>query len=263
MSGSSQSGLDASSRSAATRADLEATRARMGDTLEELGSRLNPERIKRQAKDKFREETIGRVETMAQTTLNKATGAGEKVTDVVRGNPIPAAIIAAGVSWLVFSARRGESTAPSPTNRIENPPEASYRDVSGDAPLRQTFEKPGITDTIGEKAGEAVEKAGEAVDATRQAGRQASDKVTTIFEQNPIALAFVAAALGLAAGFAIPSTQKEAELVGEKRDELVDTARDLVNEKKAQVQQVAERVVTEAKSAATQGAREAGLTGSA
>ncbi|HXG70866.1 MAG TPA: DUF3618 domain-containing protein [Gemmatimonadaceae bacterium] len=263
MSGSSQSGKDASSSSAATRAELEATRARMADTLEELGARLNPDRIKQQAKDKFFQETIGRVETMAQTTLHSATGAGQKVTDVVRGNPIPAALIAAGVSWLVFSTGRRESTALSPTNRIDSSPEASYADAPGRAARGQAFEKPGIKDSLGDKAGEAVERAGEAVNATREAGRQASDKVTTIFEQHPMALAFVAAALGVAAGFAIPSTQVEAEFVGEKRDELVDAARELVNEKKAQVQQVAERVVTEAKSVATQAARESGLTGSA
>ena len=52
MSADSYSGSDGSSATATTRADIEATRARMGDTIEELGVRLNPSRLKQQAKDK-------------------------------------------------------------------------------------------------------------------------------------------------------------------------------------------------------------------
>src|SRR5438128_266007 len=110
MSTGAQSGQDGSSRSAAARADIDATRARMGDTLEELGARLNPERLKQQAKDKVRDATIGRVQTMANTTVDKATSAGRKVTDAVRENPIPAGLIAAGISWFVFNARRSGSS---------------------------------------------------------------------------------------------------------------------------------------------------------
>src|SRR5256885_8569554 len=101
-----------SSSSAAIRADIEATRARMGDTLEELGARLNPDRLKQQAKDKVRDAAIGRVQTMARTTADKAATAGRTVTDVVRDNPIPAALIAVGIGWLAFNSRRsGSSTS--------------------------------------------------------------------------------------------------------------------------------------------------------
>src|SRR5437763_3546439 len=106
-----QSRADGASPSTA-RGDIDATRERLGDTLEELGTRLNPQRLKQQAKDKVREATIGRVQTMAQTTMDKATGAGRKVTDIVRENPIPAAMIAAGISWLVWNSRRGASSEP-------------------------------------------------------------------------------------------------------------------------------------------------------
>src|SRR4051812_6385247 len=99
---------DGSFRSETARADIEATRQRMGETLEELGARLNPNRLKQQAKDKVRDATIGRGQTMAQTTIEKATSAGRTVTDVVRENPIPAAMIAAAISWLFWNSRRGQ-----------------------------------------------------------------------------------------------------------------------------------------------------------
>src|SRR3982750_2996297 len=105
MSADADTRGDGSFRSERARADIQATRARMPDTLEELGARLNPGRPKQQAKDKVRDATVGRVQTMAQTTIDKTAGAGRTVTDVVRDNPIPAAMIAAGISWLVWSPR--------------------------------------------------------------------------------------------------------------------------------------------------------------
>src|SRR3954465_5426969 len=110
MSAGADTRGDGSFQSERARADIEATRARMADTLEELGARLNPSRLKQQAKDKVRDATIGRVQTMAQTTIEKATGAGRTGTGGGRENPIPAAMIAAGISWLVWNTRRGQSS---------------------------------------------------------------------------------------------------------------------------------------------------------
>jgi len=279
MSAGADTRGDGSFQSERARADIEATRARMADTLEELGARLNPGRLKQQAKDKVRDATIGRVQTMAQTTIDKATGAGRTVTDVVRDNPIPAAMIAAGISWLVWSSRRSASTttrsesegmtASSNRQIVRDYSDSPYADVSAEGRAGASM---GTTDKVREKAGDAVDSVQEAAQRAKEttrsavtnvadAARQNSDRVADAFQANPLPLGLIATALGLAAGFAIPSTQKEAELVGEKRDELVDKARDLVTEKKDQARRVAQRVVTEAKSAATQAAREEGLTG--
>lgn len=257
MSGDSYSGSDGSSPTAATRADIEATRARMGDTLEELGVRLNPSRLKQQAKDKVRDATIGRVQTMANTTVEKATSAGQRVTSVIRENPIPAALVAAGISWLVVNSRRGSSSSDSSSD--SRPP--SYGSI----------EEQGINDNLRDKAGAAVEGAQDAAYEVKdkatsvasniaQTTREKTDKVARTIEDNPLPLGIIAAAIGLAAGFAVPSTRKESELVGEKRDELIDKARDVVQEKKAQARNVAKRVVNEVKTTATEAARDEGLT---
>lgn len=261
----------ASSRSAAARADIEATRARMGDALEELGARLNPERLKQQAKDKIRDATIGRVQTMAQTTVDKAATTGRRVTDAVRENPIPAAMIAAGISWLAFSARRGGSSSATPPSRYQIE-QSSYGRNDGDqgSSFGETRDS-GIAETVRDKASGAVDRtqeigqrakegAASVANTVTESARAQSDKLSSTFQENPLPLGLVGIALGLAAGFAIPSTQKEGELVGEKRDELVDKGRRMLRQKKEQAQTVANRVVTEAKSAATQAAREEGLT---
>ncbi|MFL5593113.1 MAG: DUF3618 domain-containing protein [Gemmatimonadaceae bacterium] len=278
-----------SARTAATRAEIAATRERMGDTLEELSARLSPGRLKQQAKDTVRDATIGRVQTMAQGTVDKATSAGRKVADVVRENPIPAALIAAGISWLAWSARRGGSSASSTSyyEKYENE-ESSYKNEDSSASYQNRQASSSIQGADGDAgfdvtesggpAGKVRDKASEAVETTQEAAQRAkaaaadlkenvartaraqSDKIAGTFEQNPLPIGVVAAALGLAAGFVLPSTRKEAELVGEKRDELVDKAREAIREKKEKAQNVAKRVVSEAKSVATQAAREEGLT---
>jgi hypothetical protein len=56
----------------------------------------------------------------------------------------------------------------------------------------------------------------------RAAGRSAGE----IFEERPLAAGAAAMALGLLAGLALPATRREDELLGERRDELLESARE-------------------------------------
>ncbi|MFL5522619.1 MAG: hypothetical protein ACJ8AF_00780, partial [Gemmatimonadaceae bacterium] len=248
-----------------------------------LGTRLNPERLKQQAKDKIRGATIGKVQTMAQTTVDKASNAGRSVTDIVRDNPLPAALIAAGISWMAWNSKRGKSSI-SETSSVEGSwedSERSYRSTSqryrsseygqssgisqsgnGDDGLPEKVrERAGtVVDGVGSLAQRTTEKTRSAAGAVAETAKAQTDKVADALQSNPLPLGLIAAALGVAAGLALPTTQKERELVGEKRDEIVDKAKGVVTEKKEQVKRVAERVVSEARTAATQAAREEGLT---
>jgi hypothetical protein len=146
----------------------------MGDTIEELGVRLNPSRLKQQAKDKVRDATIGRVQTMAHTTADKATSAGQRVTSAIRENPIPAALIAAGISWLVVNSRRGSSSS-------ESSPDSR-------TPSYGSIEEQGINDNLRDKAGAAVESAqGAAKQVKEKAGSVASNIAQTAREKTTTA----------------------------------------------------------------------------
>ena len=82
--------------------------------------------------------------------------------------------------------------------------------------------------------------------------------VEQAFQDNPLVIGAAALALGLAAGLEIPSTEKEAELVGDTRNELVDKVRDVAEDTKAKVQQVAERVIDQAETTAKDTAHQVG-----
>ena len=95
----------AEAETAAIRAEIRDTRERMGDTIEEIGERLNPRHLKEQVKHDIREATIGRVENMAQSAADRVSQTRRTIADAVRENPIPAAMIGIGLGWLIWSGR--------------------------------------------------------------------------------------------------------------------------------------------------------------
>ena len=256
----------------ALRADIRDTRERISGTLDELGDRLNPQRLKRQAKDSIREATIGRVTNM-----------GHSVVDTIRENPIPAAMIGIGLGWLYVNGRRG-----SDVERYRERHGFEYRgDVSARSPrLRQDDAAGGIgasvsprdddsalqrgtqrvseavadvsdrvTDTVGNLTDRAQHMAHDVVDTTRDQVRRLEDRFQETLYENPLAVGVAAVALGVAAGLAIPETRKEAELMGDTRDRLMERVKEKAEEVGEQVQRLAERSANEASA----GAREEGL----
>src|SRR5688572_32709939 len=89
------------------KADIEETRAELGQTLNEIQERLSPEHLMGQVKETVREATIGKVErvmdkvnekisNVAEPAIEMIGRAGEKLkesgsslTNTVRQNPIP------------------------------------------------------------------------------------------------------------------------------------------------------------------------------
>jgi hypothetical protein len=107
---------------AAIRADIRDTRDRVGDTLEQIGERLNPTNLKAQVREQVRENvthlkdqvrenirdaTIGRVEHMAQNAADRVNETRHSITDTIRENPIPAAMVGIGLGWLLMNRRQG------------------------------------------------------------------------------------------------------------------------------------------------------------
>lgn len=67
-------------------------------------------------------------------------------------------------------------------------------------------------------------------------------RFSEIMEDNPLLIGAAAAALGAVIGFAFPASEKENQLFGEKRDQLMEHAQEVVGEKVQQAQQVAQEV---------------------
>jgi phage-related protein len=80
--------------------EIDTTRARMSDTVQAIGEKLDPQNVVTQAKETVREATIGRVEEMASNTGDAIQQTGGGIVETVRSNPIPAAMTAFGLFML-------------------------------------------------------------------------------------------------------------------------------------------------------------------
>lgn len=99
---------------------IERTRARMGDTIEEIGAHLNPQHLKHefqagvreqveQTKREIRGATIGRAETMIHNVEETVNHTSRTLMDTIRDNPVPAAMAGIGLGWLITDARRHQT----------------------------------------------------------------------------------------------------------------------------------------------------------
>jgi Protein of unknown function (DUF3618) len=96
------------------RDEVEQTRGELSETLEAIKEWLSPEHLKDQATTTMREATVGKAEQMVSTVEQKAKGAGATMVDTIKANPIPAALAAMGIGWLVMEGP--SSTTPPPTS---------------------------------------------------------------------------------------------------------------------------------------------------
>lgn len=101
---------------------------------------------------------------------------------------------------------------------------------------------------------EAQRRAEQAQIQARRQVRHAKRSFWQTMEENPLAIGTAAAAAGALIGLALPSTEKENELMGETRDRLVQDASSTMQETVQKVQTVAE---TTAKTAVAKAKQEA------
>jgi ElaB/YqjD/DUF883 family membrane-anchored ribosome-binding protein len=267
-------------------ADIRVTQERLGDTVEEIGERFNPTRLKEELKSDIRDATIGKVENMAQQTADMMSDAQRSLKQSIRENPIPVVLVGLGLGWMILNAstrkkrmgadsqyddyqRRGARSTYDDEqgyawSSMYDEQQAMGNDQGGSGTLDRARNKAGeVVDSVKQKtsqfADETQRKASEMGERVADQTRMQTRRVERAFQDNPLVIGAAALALGLAAGLAIPATETESELVGETRDELVDKVRDVAEDTKSKVQQVAERVMDQAETTAKDSAHEVGL----
>jgi len=330
------------------RAGIEQTRADMSETIDAIQDRLNPQHLKEQVKEQMREQfeeakatvreaTIGKAEEMVQNVGDTISDARYTLMDTIKQNPIPAALVGIGLSWLFMnrrSAPRGYARYADQNRYYRQTSYPTYREnaigssgytssmgqrnyggtmdqgqrnyggtmnqgqryygdamdqgqrnyggaieqgqrVVGDTLHRvqetagnvvnQAQEKVGnIADQAQETAGNVVnqaqETAGYLADQAQYQAQRFEDRFQQALYENPLAVGAVAVALGTAVGFVLPQTQRENELLGETRDQLIDRAQTVAHDTLEKVQQVAGEVMDQAQTTVQEHAKEHGAT---
>lgn len=161
---------------------IDTTRERMGETIEEIGARVNPSRVQRELKTRAREqvdEMKANVKRKARNTMRDVehgvTDTGRGVWDRIRENPIPAGMVGVGLAWLVANGGSHEPRGSRPRSSA----------LSSGYPRPGTGEEYGATvgytatayDTVGVDREEEPGRAARAADKVREKGHDVADRI--------------------------------------------------------------------------------------
>ena len=203
----------------------------------------------------------------AGTTV-KDTGSG--IVETIKENPLPASLIGLGLGWLWMNRssgrptqygsasyaygesrdRRGMAGYPYPEDRagigdrsqdpgVVGSTVDTARETAGQVAEGAQELAGQARDKVGDVVGGVQETAGDLVDQAQYQTRRAGGRVEEMVRDNPLMMAGVATALGAAAGFALPATRREDQLMGKARDSFVGQAQEVTQETMEKVERVA------------------------
>lgn len=221
------------------------TRAHLGETLDALRGRLDPQTLKRQVNDMMR-----------------STDGSSGLAETLKTNPIPLAMIGIGIGWLILGGMGGggggsgyggqvrdwaerntrgarsrvqqamdsvSETAHDVTDRATGTLQSMRDRVTGEhgAPARRPGAGPSDW-TAGNPAGGLAGReahgpgggGGSTLGRIRQSAGRSAGGLWQLVDDYPLAAGLMGLALGAAVGAAIPSTETENEWVGEWGDEI-------------------------------------------
>jgi hypothetical protein len=207
---------------------------------------------------------------------------GDFVQDLgsaVRENPLSAALIGMGLVWLFTGAENPFVSAQKLARRtgIDRFPDvaadaynsgrdaiSSGIDAVTEGASTLASRASDRVQALGSMASSAVDAVGDIRNVTAQGASERGgemvaslkDNLTDLFERQPLLLGAVGLAIGAGIAASLPSTDFEADLLGETSDEFRQTASRFISEQKENVSGIASGIAT----AATEEAKAQGLT---
>jgi gas vesicle protein len=229
--------------------EIEATRERMSRDIDELGTRLSPDNLKRQAK----EAITGKAHEVVSNVGAGARRTGFRMMDFIQENTSLVAAMGLGAVWLIQQRNRSEVSGDRMTRFAYTGPERRGNGISSRIADRAGEVRHAIgskvgsaTESVSERAGEIKDRARERVgdlaeraeeigsgarERARELGHRAQEQtrrarsgLERVMEENPLAVAAGVGVIGLAAGLLVPETERERRTMGPVRDDLADRA---------------------------------------
>jgi hypothetical protein len=144
-----------------------------------------------------------------------------RMVEAVRGNPVPAALIGAGLTWLLLGTR--------PARRVERRLMKHAQEAYSEAAEAGREVSSAATQTVGRALGTVAEYAQTGVSAlggavregavavskgAQKGYRRSKEAVAETWEEHPLAVGVSLLAAGVATGMLLPATVKESRLIG-------------------------------------------------
>jgi ElaB/YqjD/DUF883 family membrane-anchored ribosome-binding protein len=222
--------------------EIEQTRNRMSRNIDELGDRLSPSNLKQEAKSAIKDAAQGAVSNVGE----QARRTSSRLVEVIRENPLPVIAVGAGVTWLLTQRSKSDVSGNRMARYAYTGPERRQGNGwQGGTGIRGRVggTVSGVKDSVSEaasgvaeRASELKERAGERIEDLGGQARWQTQRIKTNLEhaaeENPLMLAIGAAVVGMALGLLLPGTERENEMMGPARDQLVDRAEETVERAK-------------------------------
>lgn len=252
------------------------TRSRMSENIDELGDRLNPQNLKQEAKSAIRHAAHDAVSNVGE----QARRTGYRLVDVIRENPLPVIAVGAGVTWLLTqrssSDISGNQMARNAYTGAERRQGEGWQSGSvikerlggavSDVKEKVSGAASGIAGRASELASGAQERVGEIGWQARRQTERVKTNLEHAAEENPLTVAIGATIIGLAIGLLLPGTERENELMGTARDQLIDRAertaervKDATTEAGREVKEAVRTEISERAPEVKQAVEEAGM----
>jgi uncharacterized protein YjbJ (UPF0337 family)/vacuolar-type H+-ATPase subunit E/Vma4 len=89
------------------RADIDQTRASVGEKIDQLQSRLDPNRLKEQAQETVQEMLNDTASSMTEYVRSHKDEMVSSIANAARRNPLPTALMGLGLGWLILESMAG------------------------------------------------------------------------------------------------------------------------------------------------------------
>lgn len=195
------------------KADIERTRNKMSNKIDEIQDRFRPEQLKDQAQEVVRSAVQDSTEAVVSYVRTHSRELSGTVMDTIKRNPVPAAMVGLGLGWIMYDSLTNRSSHKGDWNRpygnggqysqrygaqstgqygvphggyrgAEYGGQGQYGDQSGSEAWRKQEEQgDGITDRLRETMGEAREKVGDATNQVTDQIRDAGGRIQEMGSQ--------------------------------------------------------------------------------
>jgi ElaB/YqjD/DUF883 family membrane-anchored ribosome-binding protein len=232
------------------RSQINYTRRRMDETINALGRRFEGRHLVDEALNLVRKQTEnGKMTQLTNQLKHSADTAVHNVVDTVKANPIPAALIGAGIAWYVYSQTHDSSR----THHFDYAEEEDRFRGYADDPLAENAgnsagtyaddETGEVRERIREKNGELRERSRKAVHHVRERAGQLGSKarqrsremlhdgrerISATVDRHPLESGLVLLALGLVAGLAMPASRRVRSAVAPGARKLRERGEDML-----------------------------------
>ncbi|HKQ82878.1 MAG TPA: DUF3618 domain-containing protein [Steroidobacteraceae bacterium] len=241
----------------------EEIRANMNATLDALGRKLSPGQL---------------IDKSTEFLRDNGGDLAANFARQVRENPVPFALTAVGLVWLIASQSRSHRsssyygtddftaedystaslTPETPAGASESGSKLSHAKERVQETAQTVRDKlrasrdriRSSTERVKAGGDAARHRVSSAAHATHSQALRAKDSFATMADEQPLALGAIGIVIGAIIGTALPGTRREDELLGRTRDRTLERARELGSEQYAQLRERAVTAAERAKEAA-------------